>query len=216
MQIDPSLSEMAAHVLDGFRAEGLKIATAESCTGGLIAALLTSIAGSSDVFERGYVTYSNEAKETAIGVDPELIREHGAVSAPVAVAMAMGALAHSNADASVAVTGIAGPGGGSAEKPVGLVFIAVANRQEEGAFVEEFRFGATSRDEIRNETSKMAFEMLLAYGIVDNGDVARRRAQNVEPAGKAKEAVQCDDRIAHRNAGGIGGGDGCQRVGQVV
>ena len=174
MQIDPSLSEMAAHVLDGFRAEGLKIATAESCTGGLIAALLTSIAGSSDVFERGYVTYSNEAKETAIGVDPELIREHGAVSAPVAVAMAMGALAHSNADASVAVTGIAGPGGGSAEKPVGLVFIAVANRQEEGAFVEEFRFGATSRDEIRNETSKMAFEMLLAYGIVDNSDVIKQ------------------------------------------
>ena len=174
MQIDPSLSEMAVHVLDGFRAEGLKIATAESCTGGLIAALLTSIAGSSDVFERGYVTYSNEAKETAIGVDPELIREHGAVSAPVAVAMAMGALAHSNADASVAVTGIAGPGGGSAEKPVGLVFIAVANRQEEGAFVEEFRFGATSRDEIRNETSKMAFEMLLAYGIVDNSDVIKQ------------------------------------------
>lgn len=174
MQIDPSLSEMAVHVLDGFRAEGLKIATAESCTGGLIAALLTSIAGSSDVFERGYVTYSNEAKETAIGVDPELIQEHGAVSAPVAVAMAMGALAHSNADASVAVTGIAGPGGGSAEKPVGLVFIAVANRQEEGAFVEEFRFGATSRDEIRNETSKMAFEMLLAYGIVDNSDVIKQ------------------------------------------
>ena len=174
MQIDPSLSEMAVHVLDGFRAEVLKIATAESCTGGLIAALLTSIAGSSDVFERGYVTYSNEAKETAIGVDPELIQEHGAVSAPVAVAMAMGALAHSNADASVAVTGIAGPGGGSAEKPVGLVFIAVANRQEEGAFVEEFRFGATSRDEIRNETSKMAFEMLLAYGIVDNSDVIKQ------------------------------------------
>ena len=174
MQLDPELAEMAEHVLDGFRAEGLKIATAESCTGGLIAALLTSIAGSSDVFERGYVTYSNEAKETAIGVDPELIQEHGAVSAPVAVAMAMGALAHSNADASVAVTGIAGPGGGSAEKPVGLVFIAVANRQEEGAFVEEFRFGATSRDEIRNETSKMAFEMLLAYGIVDNSDVIKQ------------------------------------------
>ena len=174
MQLDPELAEMAEHVLDGFRAEGLKIATAESCTGGLIAALLTSIAGSSDVFERGFVTYSNEAKAQAIGVDPELIREHGAVSAPVAVAMAIGALEHSLADASVSVTGIAGPGGGSAEKPVGLVFIAVANRQEEGAFVEEFRFGATSRDEIRNETSKMAFEMLLAYGIVDNSDVIKQ------------------------------------------
>ena len=169
MQLDPELAEMAEHVLDGFRAEGLKIATAESCTGGLIAALLTSIAGSSDVFERGFVTYSNEAKAQAIGVDPELIREHGAVSAPVAVAMAIGALEHSLADASVSVTGIAGPGGGSAEKPVGLVFIAVANRLEEGAFVEEFRFGDTGRDEIRNETSKMALEMLLAYG-VDCGD----------------------------------------------
>ena len=170
MQLDPELAEMAEHVLDGFRAEGLKIATAESCTGGLIAALLTSIAGSSDVFERGFVTYSNEAKAQAIGVDPELIREHGAVSAPVAVAMAIGALEHSLADASVSVTGIAGPGGGSAEKPVGLVFIAVANRLEEGAFVEEFRFGDTGRDEIRNETSKMAFEMLLAYGIVESDD----------------------------------------------
>ena len=170
MQLDPELAEMAEHVLDGFRAEGLKIATAESCTGGLIAALLTSIAGSSDVFERGFVTYSNEAKAQAIGVDPELIREHGAVSAPVAVAMAIGALEHSLADASVSVTGIAGPGGGSAEKPIGLVFIAVANRLEEGAFVEEFRFGDTGRDEIRNETSKMAFEMLLAYGIVESDD----------------------------------------------
>ncbi|MCB1456147.1 MAG: CinA family protein [Nitratireductor sp.] len=170
MQLDPELAEMAEHVLDGFRAEGLKIATAESCTGGLIAALLTSIAGSSDVFERGFVTYSNEAKAQAIGVDPELIREHGAVSAPVAVAMAIGALEHSLADASVSVTGIAGPGGGSAEKPVGLVFIAVANRLEEGAFVEEFRFRDTGRDEIRNETSKMAFEMLLAYGIAESDD----------------------------------------------
>ena len=170
MQLDPELAEMAEHVLDGFRAEGQKIATAESCTGGLIAALLTSIAGSSDVFERGFVTYSNEAKAQAIGVDPELIREHGAVSAPVAVAMAIGALEHSLADASVSVTGIAGPGGGSAEKPVGLVFIAVANRLEEGAFVEEFRFGDTGRDEIRNETSKMAFEMLLAYGIAESDD----------------------------------------------
>ncbi|MEZ5872062.1 MAG: CinA family protein [Nitratireductor sp.] len=172
MRVDPDLGEMAVHVLDGFRAARLKIATAESCTGGLIAALLTSVAGSSDVFERGFVTYSNESKEQEIGVDPQLLREHGAVSAPVAVAMAIGALERSLADASVSVTGIAGPGGGSPEKPVGLVFIAVANRLEEGAFVEEFRFGDTGRDEIRNETSKMALEMLLAYGIESNdGDV---------------------------------------------
>ena len=161
---------LAAQVLAAARAAGLRIATAESCTGGLVAGALTDIPGSSDVVERGFVTYSNEAKAQAIGVDPELIREHGAVSAPVAVAMAIGALEHSLADASVSVTGIAGPGGGSAEKPVGLVFIAVANRLEEGAFVEEFRFRDTGRDEIRNETSKMAFEMLLAYGIAESDD----------------------------------------------
>lgn len=165
MRIDPELPVMAEMVLERFRAEDGKITSAESCTGGLIMALLTSIAGSSDVVERGFVTYSNEAKHELIGVSQESLDSVGAVSIEVAAQMAQGALERSNATASVAVTGIAGPDGGSKEKPVGLVFIAVASKFEEGAFAEEFRFGDLSRDEIRNETVKMAFEMLLAYGL---------------------------------------------------
>jgi len=120
--------DQAAAVLADLRARGMRLATAESCTGGLIAAAVTHVAGSSDVFERGFVTYSNEAKAEALGVDPALIARHGAVSAEVACAMAAGALAHSRAELSVSVTGIAGPGGGSAEKPVGLVWFGVAHR----------------------------------------------------------------------------------------
>jgi nicotinamide-nucleotide amidase len=103
---------------------GLRLATAESCTGGLIAATCTDLAGSSEWFERGLVTYSNEAKTEMLGVDPALIATHGAVSEPVARAMAAGALVHSRAQVSVAVTGIAGPGGGSDTKPVGTVWFA--------------------------------------------------------------------------------------------
>ncbi len=118
--------QLAEDVLQEMRGLGLKIATAESCTGGLVAAALTSVAGSSDVFERGFVTYSNEAKAQMLGVDPAMIRRHGAVSREVAIAMAHGALRTSRAHLSVAVTGIAGPGGGSPEKPVGLVHFAAA------------------------------------------------------------------------------------------
>ena len=107
---------------------GLKLATAESCTGGLIAAILTEVPGSSDVFERGFVTYSNEAKTELLGVPAELIEKHGAVSEEVARAMASGALGHSRADIAVAVTGVAGPGGGTTAKPVGLVHLAAARR----------------------------------------------------------------------------------------
>ena len=110
------------------REQTLMIATAESCTGGLLAGALSEIPGSSDVFERGFTTYSNEAKAEMLGVPMALIQAHGAVSAPVARAMADGALAHSNAGLSAAVTGVAGPGGGTAAKPVGLVFVAVARR----------------------------------------------------------------------------------------
>jgi nicotinamide-nucleotide amidase len=120
--------DQAAALLAALRAEGRRLVTAESCTGGLIAAALTHVAGSSDVFERGFVTYSNESKAEALGVDPALIARHGAVSAEVAAAMAAGALAHARADLSVSVTGIAGPGGGSPEKPVGLVWFGVAER----------------------------------------------------------------------------------------
>lgn len=118
-------------LLDACKARGLKLATAESCTGGLIAGCLTEIAGSSAVVDRGFVTYSNEAKAELLGVPPSLIEAHGAVSEPVARAMADGALARSLADLTVAVTGVAGPGGGSAEKPVGLVHFATAQRGAE-------------------------------------------------------------------------------------
>lgn len=127
----PDLTELerrAAALLELCRARGLKVATAESCTGGLVAALLTAVAGSSDVVERGFVTYSNEAKNELLGVPWPTITGYGAVSAPVARAMADGALAASRADISVSITGVAGPGGGSAEKPVGLVHFACARR----------------------------------------------------------------------------------------
>lgn len=163
-EIEIELQAMATMVLDSFREQKRMIATAESCTGGLIASHLTDIAGSSDVFERGFVTYSNEAKQELIGVRPETLEKHGAVSMETAIEMASGALKASNAHASVAVTGIAGPGGGSDEKPVGMVCIAVSTH-EEGTYGEEFQFGKLSRSEIRQETVKAAFEMLLAYGI---------------------------------------------------
>ena len=121
-------SKAAKALLQTCRGQGLKIATAESCTGGLVAALLTEIAGSSDVVERGFVTYSNQAKIQMLGVDGPLIAQEGAVSELVARAMAEGALVHSQADISIAITGIAGPGGGSEAKPVGLVHLAAARR----------------------------------------------------------------------------------------
>jgi nicotinamide-nucleotide amidase len=118
----------ASQIIERYRKAGLRIATAESCTGGMVAAALTDVAGSSDVFERGFVTYSNDAKQELIGVPAATIAAHGAVSAETAEAMALGALAHSRADVAVSVTGIAGPGGGSAEKPVGLVWFGVVRR----------------------------------------------------------------------------------------
>lgn len=149
----------AERLLAECRKRSLRIATAESCTGGLIAGLLTEIAGSSDVVERGFVTYSNEAKVEAIGVSASLIAAHGAVSEQVARAMAEGALTHSLADLAVAVTGVAGPGGGSAEKPVGLVHIAVALRG--GATVNrECRFGDIGRAPVREATVRTAVGML--------------------------------------------------------
>lgn len=163
MHVDPGLQPIAESVLDRFRAAGLKLATAESCTGGLISALLTSISGSSDVFERGFVTYSNEAKRRMIGVSAATLDEHGAVSAAVSAEMASGALANSRADVSLAVTGIAGPDGGSPQKPVGLVFIAAASLSREDVTVVEFRFGDIGRDEIRNESARKAMEMVVSH-----------------------------------------------------
>jgi nicotinamide-nucleotide amidase len=124
----PDLLARAAALLSDCRQKSLLLTTAESCTGGLLAALLTEIPGSSDVFARGYITYANSAKTEMLGVAPMLIASHGAVSEEVARAMAEGALRAAHADIAIAVTGIAGPGGGSAEKPVGLVHLAVATK----------------------------------------------------------------------------------------
>lgn len=150
---------LAEAVLAAARARGLRITTAESCTGGLVAGALTAIAGSSDVVERGFVTYSNAAKTEMLGVDPRLIEAHGAVSLQTAEAMAKGALAHARAEIAVAVTGVAGPGGGSAQKPVGLVCFGTASASGHSA-VEE-RFGDIGRDGVRAESVRRALGLLL-------------------------------------------------------
>jgi nicotinamide-nucleotide amidase len=142
------------------RERGLHLVTAESCTGGLIAAACTSIAGSSDWFERGLVSYSNEAKTELLGVSAALIHKHGAVSGEVARAMAEGALAHSTADLSLAVTGIAGPGGGTAAKPVGTVWLALARRGEPAQATLLQLKG--DRAEVREQTVDRALQMALA------------------------------------------------------
>ncbi len=149
----------ARDLLAAARGKKMHIVTAESCTGGLIAALLTEIPGSSDVVERGFVTYSNEAKEEMLGVPEDLLRDHGAVSEPVCRAMALGALKNSRAELSVAVTGIAGPGGGTPQKPVGLVYVAVARSQGDVA-VHECRFGDIGRDQVRLATVEKAVKLL--------------------------------------------------------
>jgi nicotinamide-nucleotide amidase len=148
----------AAKLIDLYRTKRLKIATAESCTGGMIAAAITDIAGSSDVFDRGFVTYSNEAKTEQIGVPADLIAHHGAVSVHVAREMAVGALKRSRGDVAVAVTGIAGPGGGSEAKPVGLVYLAVARKGSDPA-IERHQFHG-DRAAIRQATVERALEML--------------------------------------------------------
>ncbi len=155
----PDLVPRAEILLNHCREAGLKIATAESCTGGLIASTLTAIAGSSDVFDRGFVTYSNASKTEMLGVEAALIDEHGAVSAPVAREMAEGALARSEADLAIAVTGIAGPGGGTPEKPVGLVHLATARRGG-GIVHHEARFGDIGRPRVRALTVAEALMLL--------------------------------------------------------
>jgi nicotinamide-nucleotide amidase len=153
------LTRAAARVLDLCRAHGLTIATAESCTGGLVAAALTEIAGSSDVVDRGFVTYSNAAKQAMLDVPAGILDRHGAVSRETAEAMAKGALAHAPADLAVAITGIAGPSGGTAEKPVGLVHFAAAAR--DGRLVHrEQRFGDVGRAEVRLRAVAEALAML--------------------------------------------------------
>jgi nicotinamide-nucleotide amidase len=142
------LTDAARDLLQALRARKMQMATAESCTGGRVAGLLTEIPGSSDVVERGFVTYSNAAKAELLGVPAPLIASHGAVSEPVARALAEGAIAQSRADVAVSITGVAGPGGGTADKPVGLVHFAVA-RRDGPTFAREHRFGDVGRSRVR-------------------------------------------------------------------
>jgi nicotinamide-nucleotide amidase len=158
MELPDNLIADADALLAAYRAAGLRIATAESCTGGLVAGCLTAIAGSSDVVERGFVTYSNEAKTELVGVPADLIARHGAVSAQVVVAMAEGALRHSRADVAAAITGIAGPGGATPGKPVGLVYICSARKGRE-PIVERHQFHG-DRHAVRVASVEVALTLL--------------------------------------------------------
>lgn len=157
---DAILTAKAGEVLVACGANNLKLATAESCTGGMVAAALTDIAGSSDVVERGFVTYSNAAKIEMLGVPAQMILAHGAVSPEVAEAMVLGALAHAPVDLAVSITGIAGPGGATVTKPVGLVYFGVARRH--GACRTERHVYAGDRATIRRDAALHALELLLA------------------------------------------------------
>jgi nicotinamide-nucleotide amidase len=157
--IDRALRAKAKRVLELCRARGMRVATAESCTGGLVAAALTEIAGSSDVVDCGFVTYSNEAKMAMLGVPAATLERHGAVSAQTAQAMAAGALKNSRADIAVSITGIAGPGGGSKQKPVGLVHFAAASRAG-GQVLRRKLFGKIGRGRVRLRSVVEALALL--------------------------------------------------------
>ncbi|HVC55599.1 MAG TPA: nicotinamide-nucleotide amidohydrolase family protein [Stellaceae bacterium] len=155
---DSDTLALAEAVLAACRARNWHLATAESCTGGLVAAALTAIAGSSDVVERGFVTYSNEAKMELLGVPSDTIAAHGAVSAQTAAAMARGAVARAGVDLAVSITGVAGPGGGTPQKPVGLVYLGVARK--DGAARVERRLFPGDRTAIRDGALVLALELL--------------------------------------------------------
>lgn len=155
----PQILELAVQVIDRAKAKGVMVATAESCTGGLVSGALTAVAGSSAVVDRGFVTYSNEAKAQMLGVSEADLDSFGAVSEPVARAMALGAVAHSRAGAAVSITGIAGPGGGSETKPVGLVHFA-ATGPDGGVIHKKCLFGEIGRDQVRELSVIQALELL--------------------------------------------------------
>ena len=159
IEIDARLLAQAAELLEACRVCGETVTVAESCTGGLVAGALTAIPDSSDVFERGFVTYSNSAKSEMLGVPFWLIERHGAVSEDVARAMAGGALTHSRASLAVSITGIAGPDGGTPEKPVGLVHFA-AGRRDQPIIHERVLFGDLGRAEIRRRSVEQALTLL--------------------------------------------------------
>lgn len=153
------LINLALLVSDDARQKRLRIATAESCTGGLLAGLFTELAGSSDVFERGYVTYSNRAKQDVLNVPGDMLADFGAVSEAVARSMAEGALEESRANVAIAITGIAGPGGGTKMKPVGTVHVACA-RENKAILHEHFQFGDIGRSQVRMQTLTTALNMI--------------------------------------------------------
>lgn len=163
-----AIREAAARVLDACRVRRLKVASAESCTGGLVAGALTEIPGASDVFDLGFVTYSNAAKQTMLGVAAAILERHGAVSRETAEAMAEGALAASEADLAVAVTGIAGPDGGTPDKPVGLVHFAAVARDGERLHREK-RYGDVGRGRVRKEAVAEALAMLERLAAATRG-----------------------------------------------
>lgn len=157
--MNEDLRTVAVAVLEACRMRGLTVATAESCTGGLVAGALTAIAGSSDVVDRGFVTYSNEAKREMLGVPLETLKRYGAVSRQTAEAMANGVLVKSKVDLAVAITGVAGPGGGSAEKPVGLVHFAAVSRNGSSLHAAK-RYGDIGRNAVRHQSVLQALAML--------------------------------------------------------
>jgi nicotinamide-nucleotide amidase len=159
--IDAETRALAVRVLDACRARGWKVATAESCTGGLVVGALTEIAGSSDVVDRGFVTYSNAAKMAMLGVPETTLNMFGAVSRQTAEAMAQGALERAGVDLAVAITGVAGPGGGSAAKPVGLVHLAAVVRDSPARIERKMLYGDIGRSEIRRLSVIEALDMLL-------------------------------------------------------
>jgi len=161
--LPPELVEMARKVVDANRAAGLKLATAESCTGGLVAAALTEIPGSSDVFEASFITYSNESKIQLLGVSQDVVETFGAVSVATAWAMAQQALRKTSADVAVAVTGIAGPGGGTAKKPVGTVVFARARRgaDPDDIVADQKDFGELGRGGVRLQAALCCLELLM-------------------------------------------------------
>lgn len=159
--LSQDLIDLAAQVIAANRASGRTVALAESCTGGLVAAALTEIAGSSAVLDRGFVTYSNESKQELLGVPRDIIETFGAVSIACAWSMAQGALSRSNADVAIAISGIAGPEGGSAQKPVGTVVFARAVRGSDELVAEERLLDGSDRAAIRRQAALVALELLL-------------------------------------------------------
>lgn len=163
--LDDDIVEAARRLLDICRRKKLTVATVESCTAGLVAGTLTEVPGTSSILDRGYVTYSNEAKQEMVGVSAATLKAHGAVSPQTASEMVRGAMARAPVDLAVSVTGIAGPDGGTPEKPVGLVYFAAASRS--GALIQdEKRFGDIGRADVRKQSVLQAFRMLhdLAEG----------------------------------------------------